>query len=344
MEKNSSRDLKCCAARCAALVLLALLTNTLPAGPVVFHLKGGDRIAGTVLFEGTDAVVIATPWVKELSLPLDQIEARETLPAMATTNAVAAASLDEPITTNSAAVTGAMSTVVAAKPPKPVPVKEWRLDAKLGMDLIYGAKDRQVFYSQIALKYARPYASNPRQFFRNTVEYRVDYATTDEVESANRMSGSDKMDFDVGERLFLYNFAGAGYDEVRKIDMQYEVGPGLGYHLFRSANFTANVESGFSYQYQDRHDSPRVEAIYARAAQDVTWKIYSQTTFSQRAALLTRVDGPEQMQLRLEANLGLALVRNVSFNLTAIEMYDTRPVPGVTPNEFQLRSAIGLAF
>ena len=61
-------------------------------------------------------------------------------------------------------------------------------------------------------------------------------------------------------------------------------------------------------------------------------------------ALLTRVDAPDQLQLRLEANLGFAVVKNVSFNLTAIEMYDTRPVPGVTPSEFQLRSAIGLAF
>jgi putative salt-induced outer membrane protein YdiY len=218
------------------------------------------------------------------------------------------------------------------------------LDARLGMDLIYGAKDRQIYYGQIALRYARPYRSNSRQFFRNTLEYRVDYATTDDVESANRMFGSDKMDFDVGERLFIYNFVGLGYDDVRKIDLQFEAGPGLGYHLLRLTNFTANVESGFSYQLQDRQDSQRIEAMYARIAQDTQWKIYEQISFSQRAALLTRVDAPDQMQLRLEANLGLAIVKNISFNLTAIEMYDTRPVPGVTPNEFQLRSAIGLAF
>ena len=336
MRKNSNRDLKRCAARCAALILSALLTNTLRAEPVIFHLKGGDRIAGTVLSEGTNAVVIATTWVKELSIPLDQIDSRQILPVTT--------AQDKPAATNVTNAAGTTSALAVAKPPKPAPVKPWRLDAKLGMDLIYGAKDRQIYYGQVALKYARPYKSNPRQFFRNALEYRADYATTDDVESANRMYGSDKADFDVSEHLFIYNFAGAGYDDVRKIDLQYEVGPGLGYHLFRLTNFTANVEGGFSYQVQDRHDSPRIEAMYARAAQDILWKIYSQTTFSQRAALLTRVDAPEQMQLRLEANLGLGIVKNVSFNLTAIETYDTRPVPGVTPNEFQLRSAIGLAF
>ena len=326
MEKRSRLDLRRCAICWAALVLSTLLTNALIAGPVVFHLKGGDCITGTILSEDTNAVVVSTSWAKELSLPSGQIESRQIPP------------------TTIPALTEKSPVVAVTKPTKPEPAKAWRFDGKLGMDLIYGAKDRQIYYGQIALKYARPYKSNSRQFFRNAVEYRVDYATTDGIESANRMFGSDKMDFDVGERLFLYNFAGVGYDEVRKIDLQYEAGPGLGYHLMRYSNFTANVEGGFSYQVQDRHDSPRIEATYARAAQEVTWKIYSQTTFSQRAALLTRVDAPEQMQLRLEANLGLALVKNVSFNLTAIEMYDTRPVPGVTPNEFQLRSALGLAF
>ena len=27
----------------------------------------------------------------------------------------------------------------------------------------------------------------------------------------------------------LYNAAGAGYDEIRKIDLRYEFGPGMGY-------------------------------------------------------------------------------------------------------------------
>lgn len=199
--------MKSCAARCAALVLLALLTNTLPAEPVILHLKGGDRIAGTILSEGTNSIVIATPWVKELSIPLDQIESRQSVPATTAPNAVVAASQDKPAATKVAVGTGKSPVVVAAKPPKPNPVKAWRLAARLGMDLIYGAKGRQIYYSQIALKYARPYKSNPRQFFRNTLEYRVDYATTDGIESANRMYGSDKMDFDVGEHLFIYNFA-----------------------------------------------------------------------------------------------------------------------------------------
>jgi len=277
-------------------------------------------------------VVIATTWSKELHIPLNQIESRQPVCVPAPANAV------------TAATPGTPPAVVVAKPETRPVLKPWKLDAKLGMDLIYGETDRRIYYGQLALKYARPYEPGSQQFLRNTLEYRVDYATTDAVQSANRMYGSDKTDFDVGERMFVYNLVGAGYDDVRQIDLQYETGPGLGYHLIRRPTFTANVEGGFSYQAQERAGSAPIEAAYARVAQDVTWKIYPQTTFSQRASVLTRVDSPEQLQMRLEANLGFAIVKNISFNLTAIEMYDTRPVPGVTPSEFQLRSAIGLAF
>ena len=330
--KSLNRDWSRRVFHCARLCLFALLTNTASAQPFVFHLKGGDRIAGTVLSEGTNSIVISTKWANELRIPLEQIESREPVCVPAPPNAV------------TAATPGTPPVVVVAKPETPPAVKPWKFDTKLGMDLIYGEKDRRLYYGQLALKYARPYDSNPRRFFRNALEYRADYATTDNVESANRMYGSDKADFDVGEHKFLYNLIGAGYDDVRQIDLQYEIGPGLGYHLLRGPALTANIEGGFSYQVQERHDSPRIEAVYARAAQDVTWKIYSQTTFTQRASVLTRVDLPEQLQLRLEANLGFAILKNISFNLTAIELFDTRPVQGVTPNEFQLRSAIGLAF
>jgi hypothetical protein len=329
--KKSNHDRSHRAISCALTLLFVLLANTLRAEPVVFHLKGGDRIAGTVVSESTNSVVIATPWAKELTIPLNQIESREPQVVAAVPPAVTLPTTTTP-------------PVVPTKKQAPPVMKPWKFDAKFGMDLIYGENDRRLYYGQMALTYTRPYESNPKQALRNTAEYRADYATTDNIESANRMYGSDKMDFDVGEHTFVYNLAGAGYDDVRLIDLQYEVGPGLGYHLLRRTNITANVEGGFSYQSQDRHDAPAINAAYARAAQDVTWKIFPQTTLSQRASVLTRVDLPQQLQLRLEANLAFALVKNISFNLTAIEMYDTRPVPGVAPNEFQLRSAIGLAF
>jgi hypothetical protein len=272
--------------------------------------------------------VVATAWADELSLPVSQIEAREILAATPPTN--------QPVARPPA--------VVALTPPPATPKQGWHADTRVGMDLIRGAKDREIYYGQLALRYARPLASDPERYFRNTLEYRVDYTKTDGVKSSDRMYGSDKVDYDIGRKLFLYGFTGAGHDDIRKITFQFETGPGAGYHLVRTPVFAASVEGGVNYQNQEREGFDRVEALYGRVAQDILWKVDSRVTLSQRSALLTRVDAPDEMQLRLEANLGFALVKNVSLNLTAIEIYDTRPVPGVTPNEFQLRSSIGLGF
>jgi hypothetical protein len=135
-----------------------------------------------------------------------------------------------------------------------------------------------------------------------------------------------------------------GYDQVRKIDAQFEAGPGLGYHLLRKPAFVANVESGLTYQFQDRIGSDELESVYARFGQDVTWKIYPKITLTQRAFVLISTEEAEQLQFRMEANLAFGIVHNLSLNLTATELYDTRPVPGVTRNEFQLRSSLGITF
>jgi hypothetical protein len=317
----------------AALLLFQIPTGW--ADPVVLHFKNGDRVAGTVIFENATNVVLSNAWASSLTVPLDQVVRRE--PLAEATNTLAAAA----VATTPAPVAAAKAT---PKPAKLAVARTLRTNIKLGMDLIYGERRQQNYYGQVSLAYTRPYDSNPARALRNTLDYRADYVRTDGVQSANRMFGSDKLDFDIGRHTFAYNYLASGYDDVRKIEFQFEVGPGLGYHLIRVANFAANVEGGFSYQSQERVGVPRIEATYARIGQDILWKFDPRVTLTQRSTLLTRVDNPDEMQLRLEANLGYVLVKGVSLNLTALELYDTRPVPGISRNEFQLRSSLGLAF
>ena len=344
MPPRSNRDGRSRATRGAVWAFLFFFTAGLRAEPVIFQLHNGDRVAGSILSETTNAVVITTPWARELTIPLEHIESRKPMALAPSTNSPVVPPAAAAVPTNSTVLAQTVPATKNPVPIKPRSAKEWRADVKMGMDLIYGARDGQHYYGQFALTYARPQQTNPGKFFRNTLEYRVDYAETDGVESANRMSGSNKTDFDIGRDLFIYNFMGVGYDEVRKIDLQYEIGPGLGCHLLRQTNFVANVEAGLSYQLQDRVNSPTIEASYARVGEDFTWKLLPRVTLTQRASLLIQTTDLDQMQLRLEANLSLGIIKTLSLNLTAIELYDTRPVPGVSQNEFQLRSSIGLGF
>ena len=70
----------------------------------------------------------------------------------------------------------------------------------------------------------------------------------------------------MGKRLFAYNLGGAGHDEIRKIDLRFEVGPGFGYHLITRSNCVFNVESGANCQAQYFSDRTKNENFYFRLA------------------------------------------------------------------------------
>lgn len=318
---------------------------------VVLHLKNGDRLAGTIVSEDTNHVVITTSWIKELAIPLDQIAQRETnaLPTLAAqTNAA------PKIVTN---------TVVALNPSTPIPVstvpavsgakptKRWKGEARLGADFLYGANNQQIYSGRFKLTYEQPYASNPKEFFRNIIDYSADYGWTkslsgtnqETVQSANRMYGSDKTDVDIGKRYYLYDLLGAGYDTVRKIDLGYEIGPGAGYHLFTQTNLLLNTESGFNYQVQYRSDQTTERDFFYRFAEDLTWKVNHHLTLTQKLEFFPEVT-LEKYRFRFESNLSYNLWLNFSLNFTVLDLYDSMPALDVPYNDLQIRSSLGFKF
>jgi hypothetical protein len=46
----------------------------------------------------------------------------------------------------------------------------------------------------------------------------------------------------------------------------------------------------------------------------------------------------------MEGTLRYPLLKNLSLNLVVIDLYDTEPVLGVTKNDMQIRSALGIKF
>lgn len=328
----------------AVLVLLFAASGVVRAEVIILHLKNGDRIAGTIISEDTNRVVITTSWIKELAVPVGEILRRE--PGAATLDGSSVAPL-----AGEGAVPIMLARVVAAPPP-PKP-KYWKGEARVGADFLYGPQNQQIYYGRLNLAYARPYTSNPLQFFRNVLDYSVDYGWTQDrsssgndnsVLSANRMYASDKTGFDIGSgKWYVYSLAAAGYDKIRKINFQDELGPGLGYHLLTQSNFLMNVESGVDYQQQDRSDNTTTKDFYLRVGQDIAWKIHRGLTFSEKVELLPQVNFVDY-RARAESTLSYALWRNMSLHFSVLDLYDDRPAQGVTRNDLQVHSSIGITF
>src|SRR5581483_5393869 len=128
--------------RALALLVVLFLAGTIRAQNVVLHLRNGDRIAGTILSENTNTVTLSTVWIKELAVPVSQIERREILPppplAAATNIVIATNAVVTAGTTNLAAVKPSTVALTTNAPPAPW-FKRWKGEAAVGMDMERGA-------------------------------------------------------------------------------------------------------------------------------------------------------------------------------------------------------------
>jgi hypothetical protein len=295
--------------------------------------------------------VLSNAWAREIVIPLAEITRRTTMAAPTNGPVVAAAS--PPSTATNVTVTNmvALAKSVAATNAlfSSHLLRNWHGDIQAGVDLTFSERDRQAFHTRAKLTYAR-------QRVKNLIDYNFAYGRSEVdrtvggtvrqemVTDANRMNGSMKTDIDITKKWFVYNLGGAGYDEIRKIDLRYEVGPGIGYHLIQWTNFFVNAEAGTTYQFECRSDGTELDRFYGRLAEIATWKISPRLTWDEKLEYLPRIDNPEEFQLRFESNIRYALLQNVFLNLAVIDIYETMPASGVTKNDLQVRSSVGVKF
>jgi len=343
------------------LIWLTLLTSmvlplSLQAGEtnrVTLHLRNGDRLTGEVLSETADLIILNTPWNPEIPVPKSEIQNQVAVDqkpedtmagdkAQQQDKALAVPGSEAPAP---ALVLLAKPSAAPKAPAKAEQPKHWKWNLKMGADYLSGVKDRQIYSVQTSLSYTRNYRSNPKKFLRNKIDYGLQYGETDGEISANSMVVGNKLDYDVFGNYYGYGVVGAGYDRVRKIEYQIEVGPGLGYHLVAERNVALDVELGLNYQYREGlNAAPNREIMQVRLAQEVTWEVLPRITLTENLALLPFLDELGEYQLRVGGNVGFGIVRHLSLNLTVLNLYDTQPAPGVPNNDFQLRSSLGVNF
>ncbi|MGV3754557.1 MAG: DUF481 domain-containing protein [Verrucomicrobiota bacterium] len=315
---------------CVTVTALAQ-TNQPPAKTEIIQLKNGDRITGEVLKEDENSLSLKTKWTAELTLPKAEIEKREPQPVAA---APAVAQVASPAP---APAPAAPSPAPPAELPKPKGI--WKTNIQLGADMRESTVSSYLYSASARVTYARG-------GWHNSADLRYSYGKSGNTLSADRMDGTLKTDLDIGpeKKWFVYALGGAGYDEVRKIDYQYEFGPGLGHHLLVRTNMALNVESDFSFQEQNFSNATKRNEVRLRVAEDYFWKLNSKVRLEQKAEIQPAFDDPADYRARFETAVSYALFNNVSWNVSLIDIYDSKPANGVSNNDLQVRSGVGVSF
>jgi len=321
-----------------ALITLAFVTvsalaqtNSAPAKVEVIQLKNGDRITGEILREDDDNLALKTRWNAELLVPKAEIEKREPqVTAVVTPAPEVAVAEPQP-------APPAEMPLPAAEPVKPKGV--WKGKVQLGADLRESTVSSYLYSANARVSYARGE-------WKTAADYRYSYGKSGQTVSADRMDGSLKTDLNLGQEhdWFVYALGGAGYDLVRKIDYQFEMGPGFGRHLLVRKDMALNVEAGLSYQQQNFNNGKKRDEMRFRVGQDYFWQINSKLKLEQQAEIQPALDDVVDYRIRFETTVSYVLFSNISWNVSVIDQYDSKPTNGVSNNDLQVRSGLGFSF
>lgn len=341
---------------CALLLLLAGSVSR--AQPVILHLVNGDRISGTIVSESNTNITLATAALGKLSVPVTEVLKREKAavaahpsatstnlalngvkPSVAPTPPGPVAGTNAPPKVVDLSKTSIPKPAVPATPAKAKGPKHWNTDLQMGLNLRYSTTDQQEYLAILKTTYVK-------DRLKENLDYSFSYGKTEGLLSANRMTGGSKTSYDLSKRWYVFNLVGGGYDEIRKIDLQYELGPGMGFQVINSTNhnFVFNSELGFSYQEQFRADDTDQITYSARLAELITWKIWDKLTADAKIEIFPNMQALGDYRLRIEGSLRYPLLKNISLNLILIDLYDTLPAKEVSNNDLQIRSALGVKF
>jgi putative salt-induced outer membrane protein YdiY len=290
---------------------------------LVLQLKNGDRISGVVVEENDQRLVLSNAWNPALTVDLAAIQERLVSPQPK----AATGGVPEP---QAAPLTN--QTTVQPKKPSP-----WRGDWQVGVDLRRGERDSALYHSRLKVGYIQGR-------FRSLADLHYAYGKTDGTLNANRVEGSLKTDFDLNKRIFVYNYLDALFDEVRKIDLRYQVGPGLGYHLLMRTNLVLDLEAGGSYENERRSDGTRRDNFSVRLAQTMQWQIAEQLRLEESVDFYPRFSPLDDFRVRAEMSLRYFFHKRLSLNFSVLDVYDRTPAAGVSRNDLQLRTTLGVTF
>ena len=158
------------------------------------------------------------------------------------------------------------------------------------------------------------------------------------------MDGSWKLEQDIGKKFLVYNVMGAGYDEIRKIDLRYEVGPGFGYKWMTRTNYVLLTELGGNYQEQWYANDGRRKRYALRIGEQSWWQTARKIRLDEKIEIFPEIDRLGDYRLRTEVNLSYLFHNNAALRLTVIDLYESNPPVKVSKNDLQIRSSIGIKF
>ncbi|MBZ0220972.1 MAG: DUF481 domain-containing protein [Candidatus Methylomirabilis sp.] len=160
---------------------------------------------------------------------------------------------------------------------------------------------------------------------RSSASIRFNYAEENGRTTARNSYAALKYDYFFTSPYYAYLSAELLNDKFRDIDLRAVVGPGAGYQVWDGPSKSLLLELGFSLVREDLRSGGDESWVTARVGSNLTVRLTKDTSFADSLKAYSRVDEPENFQVRNEASLNSKLNSYWGLKLTNIIEYDSKP-------------------
>lgn len=311
------------------------------APPQVFQLKNGDRITGIIQTQSETEVVALTAFGSTITLPLDQIVSRTPVVVEGDLPEVEVPAPAPEVVPAPEAVAEAVEAI--EEPTEPVTFvgkffSNFGGELQFGLDAGYGASDYMNYFGRVK-------ANHGFERWKSMWDGKLTYGKNKGEPSADKLDTSYRLEYDaIPNKLFIYGQPTGGYDNIRDIDYYYTIGGGLGYHILKKDNMALDASAGASYQSYHYATEKTRNDLFIDFGESFTWEIVKDLNFVQKLTFSPKAEDWNVYRMILEAGVSWAFYKNMTFNFTLIDKYDSHPAKGIDKNDLQLVSSIGLKF
>lgn len=160
---------------------------------------------------------------------------------------------------------------------------------------------------------------------RSGASVRFNYAEESGKTTARNTYAALKYDYFFTSPYYGYLSAELLNDRFRDIDLRAVAGPGAGYQVWDGPSKSLLLELGFSLVREDLRSGRDESWVTARVGSNLSLGLTKDTSFADSLKAYSRVDEPENFQVRNEASLNSRLNSYWGLKLTNIIEYDSKP-------------------
>ncbi|MEM1166935.1 MAG: DUF481 domain-containing protein [Planctomycetota bacterium] len=224
-----------------------------------------------------------------------------------------------------------------AEPPEPEAT--WSHSFRLGYGASYGNTENE----SLRLGF-----DTTRESARSKLEFSLDYyyATEDSEATDNELFGAIEHDWLNPDSPWLYFVAGTyEYDQFEDFDHRLAANAGVGYFLFRRADFEFSLRGGggFSREFGSDNDDITPEVVLGA---DLEWQITETQSFVVESRAFPDLDETGEFRTRTGADYKIALDRGTGLSLAfgVVHEYESDVEPGTDEHDVKLSAQLVFDF